>query len=273
MSENHMPEGDTPGRPRPAAPSEGKAPPPKEPACVAPGIWRWERRHPEWHPGAFGATVASYAVDAGGITLLIDPLVEGDADPVLSRLDLLLQAPVRILITIPYHTRSAEALWLRYRERDARIHGHALVAKRLSDRRGFREASPGDRVDGVAVFHPIGRPVRSEMPVAVPDLGALAFGDVVVEMGEGLRVWDLPLGGERRRRWYEDRLLPTLRALTDLEPTAVLVTHGRAVVEDAAGELRTALELPPWQRPRHRSGGASPLARAPLRQEADDPRP
>ena len=229
---------------------------PTQAVALAPGIWRWERPHPEWHPGRFGATVASYAVAMGGSSILIDPLVESDADPVLIQLDALLQAPVRVLVTIPYHTRSAEALWARYRNRDARIFGHALVGKRLGDGRGFTAVSPGHRVDDVALFHGIGRPVRAEMPVELPDLGALAFGDAVVEAGEGLRVWERPLHSERRRRWYEDRLLPTLRALARLGPETILVTHGRAVVRDGARELRRALDLPPWQPPsRHEAGG------------------
>jgi hypothetical protein len=29
---------------------------------IVPGIWRWTARHPEWHPGEFGAEVASFAL-------------------------------------------------------------------------------------------------------------------------------------------------------------------------------------------------------------------
>ena len=44
---------------------------------IAPGIHRWTARHPEWHPGDWGAEVASFAVREPGRTLLIDPLVDG----------------------------------------------------------------------------------------------------------------------------------------------------------------------------------------------------
>ena len=30
-----------------------------------PGLWRWTARHAEWHPGEWGAEVASFAADAG----------------------------------------------------------------------------------------------------------------------------------------------------------------------------------------------------------------
>ena len=39
------------------------------------GLWRWTARHPEWHPGEFGAEVACFAAQAGDTTLLIDPLL------------------------------------------------------------------------------------------------------------------------------------------------------------------------------------------------------
>ena len=52
-----------------------------EPSEVAPGLWSWSRRHPEWHPGDFGAEVASFLARAGDRTLLLDPLLDGEDDP------------------------------------------------------------------------------------------------------------------------------------------------------------------------------------------------
>ena len=43
-----------------------------------------------------------------------------------------------ILITIPYHVRSSEELWRRYRkDAETTIHGHPACAKRLEDKSGF----------------------------------------------------------------------------------------------------------------------------------------
>jgi len=165
------------------------------------GLWRWERRHPEWHPGRFGAQVASYLVKAGGVTLLIDPLTDGEGDPLLKQLDRLVTDQVLVLISVPYHTRSAESLWRRYRERDCLIHGSPLVAKRLSEPTAFTAVAPGDEVGGVARWHPLGRPRRSEMPIEVYSQRALVFGDAVVGAEGGLRVWESPLSTESRRRW------------------------------------------------------------------------
>lgn len=214
---------------------------------IGAGLWHWERRHPEWHPGAFGAVVGCYLVQVGDVTLLIDPLVDGDADPALAELDELMGDSVRILISIPYHTRSAESLWRRYRDRDALIIGHLLVAKRLSDTTGFRSPPDDGDIDGVARFHRIGRPVRAELPIEIPSQRALVFGDAVVEWGGALHLWEDPVETDNRRRWYEERFLPTLRDLACLDVERVLVTHGRPVVSDGVAVLSGALDRGPWR--------------------------
>src|SRR3954468_15642554 len=82
---------------------------------IGPGLWRWTARHPEWHPGEFGLEVASFALDAGGDLLLVDPLLPGDDTAVLDLLDgLAADRDVHVLITIGYHVRSAEAVCERY---------------------------------------------------------------------------------------------------------------------------------------------------------------
>lgn len=217
-------------------------------------IWHWERRHPEWHPGAFGAVVGSYLVRAGGVTLLLDPLLDDESDPVLSELDRLVGDPVRILVSIPYHARSSEFLQRRYRDRGALILGHALVAKRLSDVSGFQPLEGGEDVEGVARVHRIGRPVRAEMPVEIPSLRALVFGDAIVEWRGQLRLWEDPVESDSRRRWYEERFLPTLRDLTRLDVERVLVTHGHPVLSGGAAALERALEGGPWRPSSARTG-------------------
>ena len=42
---------------------------------LAPGVWHWEARHPEWSPGEeWDELVSSYAIDDGERLLLFDPL-------------------------------------------------------------------------------------------------------------------------------------------------------------------------------------------------------
>lgn len=129
------------------------------------------------------------AVEGG--TLLIDPRVDGDDDPALGALGDVVRGRLRILIGKPFHTRSAEPLWRRYRGASARIYGHQDVATRLGDRSGFEAVTSGSRTGDVARFHALGSPPRSEQLIEIPDRHALVFGDAVVETGGGeLRIWD-----------------------------------------------------------------------------------
>src|SRR5215212_5511959 len=113
------------------------------------GLWRWTARHPEWHPGEFGAEVACFALEADEATLLVDPLVPDDPGPMVDALDGLVRERVAIFITIPYHVRSSEELWRRYRgEAETTIHGHRACTKRLKDESAFREILPGEPLPG-----------------------------------------------------------------------------------------------------------------------------
>jgi hypothetical protein len=212
---------------------------------ILPGLWRWTGRHPEWHPGEFGAEVACFAARTDAGTVLVDPLVLDEAQR--EALDGVVQGTVQIVITVPYHVRSSEELATRY---DGTIHGHELSAKRLAKRARFTAAAPGDELPGGVVFHPIGNPRRSEMPVELHSHKALVFGDAVCETGGGsVRVWDNPLDTENRKRWWRERYLPTLQPLLELDVEHVLPTHGQPVLKTGKQALRKALEQPPWSRP------------------------
>lgn len=209
---------------------------------LAPGLHRFAARHPEWHPRGFDEVV-SYVVEDELGTLLVDPLI-ADADT--AALDEVVHGTVRIAITIPYHVRSAERLAERY---DAAIHGDPRCATRLGDTRRFRPARAGDELPGGARFHAIGSPRRAELPLELPSVDAIAFGDAVLEVGGVLRVWEEPpMPGTNRERWYRERFLPTLAALADLGRRRVLVTHGRAVLDDGPAALRDALCARPFTR-------------------------
>ena len=219
---------------------------------VAPGIWCWVRRPRGIARGAFGSRT-SYAISVGQETLLLDPLVSGgDGDPALTTLDKLVceGRRVRVFVTMPFHTRSAEFLWQRYLKFDARIYGHPDIATRLGDTSGFEAVTGPAEIEGVAHFHAIGQPPRSEQPVEIPSVRALVFGDSVVNIGDHeLRLWDAPLETDKRRRWWSERYLPTLEPLLDLQVDHILVTHGEPVT-DGLRILRQALANQPWQRPK-----------------------
>jgi hypothetical protein len=210
------------------------------------GLWRWTARHSEWHPGEFGAKVASFAAKADdGTLLLIDPLLpEQDPEAVLDVLDDQAGDGVAILISIPYHVRSSEQLGERYR---ATIHGHKAVTKRLSSTKGFHEIEPGSPQPGGVTAHPIGRPrQRYEMPLHIPSHDALVFGDAVVEHEGDLKVWAHDRVDEKVKRFYAEKFNPSLEPLLELAFDSVLVTHGEPVMRGGKRKLREALASDPW---------------------------
>ena len=213
---------------------------------LAPGLWRWARRHPEWHPGEFGAEVVAFMAEAAGDVLLIDPLLVGDDDPVWE-LIAGTEGPIRILITITYHVRSAEAVRDRFGdEREVTIHGHPAVAKRLASKAGFEPFSPGDELPAGVTAHPIGKPRRFETPLLIPSHDALVFADAVVGTDEGPRVWSAEPVDDRVRRFYAERFNPTLEPLFDLDFDRLLFTHGQSILSGGKAGLREAIDAPPW---------------------------
>jgi hypothetical protein len=213
---------------------------------IAPGIWRWTARHPDWHPGEFGAEVASFALEAGDELLLVDPLLpENDNTPVLDLLDRLSKGrTTSSLITIGYHVRSAEQLAERY---GGRIYGPPTCAKRLKDKELLTDLEPDTPGPAGATAYAIGKPRRSERPLWFPSHGALAFGDALVaNPGGELRVWVQEPVDDRIRRFYSERFGPTLEPLLELPVQYVLVTHGEPVLKKGAEALRAAVEAEPW---------------------------
>ena len=218
------------------------------------GLWRWTARHPEWHPGEFGAEVASFAAtadgDGGETLLLIDPLLpedETEASKVLGTLDGAVGQRVAILISIPYHVRSSEELWRRYRkDAEVTIHGHPAAAKRLKSRSAFNAIEPGVPLPGGVTAHAIGKPKRHETPFHLPSHDALVFGDAVAEHGGALRVWAADKVDAKVERFYRERFNPTLEPLLELPFDAVLVTHGQPVMEGGKQALKKALRAKPW---------------------------
>jgi hypothetical protein len=210
---------------------------------VADGIWRWTARHPEWHPGAWGAEVGCYALAGAGRTVLIDPLAPDGDEGFWERLEGIVTGDVVVLITIGYHLRSAEAVCARHP--GATVWGHRNVGRRMADMSAFRELSPASAPPGVRAYA-IGSPRRAELPVLVESHRALAFGDAVVGTGEGLRMWCNEPVDERRLRFYADRFAPTVEPILAEPFDHVLVTHGPPVVTGGPAALAAAVHAAPW---------------------------
>jgi hypothetical protein len=81
---------------------------------LRPGLWRWTARHPEWDDRVVGSAY----LEAPGAVCMIDPLVPHDEEArffaALDRDVERLGLPVAVVLTNPWHRRSADVLVNRY---------------------------------------------------------------------------------------------------------------------------------------------------------------
>jgi glyoxylase-like metal-dependent hydrolase (beta-lactamase superfamily II) len=195
---------------------------------LRPGLWRWTTFHPEWKQD-----VGSVAYEAPGDLLLIDPLLPSDEalDALVARTG----KPLTVLVTVYWHTRSADALARRHEARVlAPSGGRAAVHRRAPTTEAFRI---GDALPGGIVAFPTVR--GSEAVYWIPAHRALVPGDVLLgAAGGGLRL--CPAGWLPAGRTLE-ALAVSLRPLLELPLTRVLVSHGEPVRRNGHSALERAL--------------------------------
>jgi glyoxylase-like metal-dependent hydrolase (beta-lactamase superfamily II) len=195
---------------------------------IRPGLWRWVTFHPEWRQD-----VGSVACEGGDDLVLIDPLLESDKalDGLVKRVG----KPVSVLVSVYWHTRSADLVARRHRARVlAPSGGKAAVGRRAPTTESFRI---GDPLPGGVEAFPTVR--GSEVVYWIPEHRAVVPGDVLLGAdGGGLRLcpqgW-LPSGKT------QPQLAQSLRPLLDLPVARVLVSHGEPVLRGGRAALDRAL--------------------------------
>jgi glyoxylase-like metal-dependent hydrolase (beta-lactamase superfamily II) len=195
---------------------------------IRPGLWRWVTFHPEWRQD-----VGSVAYDAADDLVLIDPLLESDKalDGLVKRVG----KPVSVLVSVYWHTRSADVVARRHGARVlAPSGGKAAVGRRAPTTESFRI---GDPLPGGVEAFPTVR--GSEVVYWIPEHRAVVPGDVLLGAdGGGLRLcpqgW-LPSGKT------QPQLAQSLRPLLDLPVARVLVSHGEPVLRGGRAALDRAL--------------------------------
>jgi glyoxylase-like metal-dependent hydrolase (beta-lactamase superfamily II) len=200
---------------------------------VAPGLWLWRQRYPDWRPEVgWEPVVTSTNVVCGGETAVLDALVpEDDADALWERLDA--RPPTLAVVLKPDHVRDVDAIVRRYA---VPAFGPWLFWRQNIPETELEPIQPGTTLPGGMVALHDGRG-RNETPLWVPEHRTIVFADALTAQGDGvLRVWGTP--------WHADRVLPALRELLELPFERVIVSHGRPVHDRAAFER--ALRLAPW---------------------------
>jgi len=215
---------------------------------LAPGLWRWTARHPDWTPGnagAWGPDVGCVYCEADGAILLIDPLVPSDGEErerfwrALDR-DVERAGPPHVLLTCAWHLRSAVDVLDRYAGARLFVHERGVAELGAASERVTDAHRTGDGLPGGAVAIDAGVGA-AEMQVLywLPSHGALVAGDVLLGTDDGgVRVcpddWlDARFDGEDVR--------DALRPLLDLPLERLLVSHGEPVLAGARDALAAAL--------------------------------
>ena len=190
-------------------------------AELVPGLFRWTAPHPDWrgtdvpddHPLDWPQDVGCVAAHVGDATVFIDPLVPDELWP---ELDALAEGrPVAVLVTLPFHARSSDAVAERY-------------------------GASAELPDGVIALDV---PRAGERVFWLAEHAALVPGDCLIARPKdpGLclppQPWLDILGGGATR----EQLAADLRPLLDLPVERILVSHGEPVLSGAREALQRAL--------------------------------
>jgi len=183
-------------------------------AELAPGLWRWTAPHPDWQDGVdWEQEVGCVYYEAPGATVLIDPLVPPERDRFFEALDRDVERrglPVVVLLTVPWHERSAAELVERYAAAD----------------------EPPAGVEPFAV------PEVDETLWWLPELRTLVPGDALLGADGGISVCP--------DSWLDERsshasIRAALRPLLDRPLERILVSHGEPVLAGGHAALERAL--------------------------------
>jgi hypothetical protein len=209
---------------------------------IAPGLWRWTVRHPEWTPEEeWPPEVGCVAYETGDTLVLIDPLVlPGNAKSLWPTIDACVertgQAP-DVLISLFWHARSAQTILDRYS--GTRIWAHAPARELVAERTAWTDLfRAGDPLPGDV--EAIGARRAFEVLFWLPDHRTLVAGDVLLgaENG-GIRLLpDSWLGGADRGAFFDG-----LGAVLELPIERILPAHGEPVLTNGREALSRALEL------------------------------
>ena len=182
---------------------------------VAPGLWRWTARHPEWPAGGepesvddWDPEVGCVLAEVGDVPVVVDPLLVEDEQWAWLEERLAGRRPA-VLQTIRWHGRSVEAV--------------------LEHFGGTRQPPPG--VEGFDLEGAL------ETVFWLPEHAALVPGDrLLTDAAHGLRMCP--------QSWLElpvDELRERLRPLLALPVERILVSHGEPVLTGAREALAAAL--------------------------------
>ena len=192
---------------------------------IVPGLWYWTAPHPDWNGAAdWPEDVGCVYYEAPNATVFIDPLVAGDRkDDLWAEFDTRVQRrrlPVQVLLTAPWHMRSAPAFAERY---GAAVWGYQTGG-----------APAGALPAGTELFVP-GGASEGQVGFFLRPHRALVVAEVFMGVDGGLRVCPSP--GLIDAHAFNE----SLRGLLDLPIDHVIVSHGAPVLHNGRRQIAEAL--------------------------------
>jgi glyoxylase-like metal-dependent hydrolase (beta-lactamase superfamily II) len=192
---------------------------------IAPGLWWWTARHPDWTPddleGGEGweQVVSSYALAAENALVLFDPLIEN-----WDWLDRSVKkhGTPAILITLFWHARSAQAILDRYDR--ASVWAYEPAAEWISERtRCTNTFNTGDELP--AGIEAIPMPRVQEVAYWLPQHDSVVVGDTILRHGDRASLFPATWVA-RRKQEIIDAATKAVRELMERSPDRLLLTHG-----------------------------------------------
>jgi hypothetical protein len=204
---------------------------------LAPGLWHWQARHPEWRESEpWDPNVSSYAIDDGERLLVFDPIA-----PPPELVELAAVRETLIVLTSPWHERDMRTL---VEQLDVPVHApRPDSAQDLMDKYGVTAEQAGDgspdlvwlRAEAADHWRPytVDGPLPSgieafegrepnDMVLWVDRQHAVVAGDTLADFGDGLEVSSRWLREGVTRASRVERLRPLLEKPVE----HVLATHG-----------------------------------------------
>jgi glyoxylase-like metal-dependent hydrolase (beta-lactamase superfamily II) len=195
-------------------------------------LFYWSEPHPDWKPNPeWPEDVGCVLYESPDALVLIDPLVRDDLDPAAwSWLDDAAadaKRPVVVLLTAPWHERSARRAADRY---------HAPVWVAPSARGRFRDLAQLQTIPkGVLAFEPRGVVNEGQVAFFIEAERTLVVAEFFLGTAGGLAVLPPPVTHDLREfaEW--------LHELERLPIERVLVAHGPPVLNDGSRAVAVAL--------------------------------
>ena len=179
---------------------------------LAPGLWHWTAKHPEWEPEddtaghLWGPIVSCYAVVNGRRVVLIDPVIpDGGLE------ELVHGRTADVVLTCPWHLRDGATLGYPVHspaDGDDRVEGATVFGVGVGDR-------PVPGIEALPGLEP------ADLVLWLPEHQALVLGDSLVDLGNGLELpenWNPKID--------QGPVLEQLRTYLDRPIAFALPTHG-----------------------------------------------